>query len=371
MIGLDICINYLYPYIINMAEEMKNNKEIEEGEDDEELDREKRLEEETKLRMRFLKLKMRSLSNIDILLLGDAYHGDTSVEMLIEYKKKNEHFKINKLFLEHLHYRDEGNPPKSKIKIIETLKGFCHNIIGLETSQTSDDLLKVEGLMEAHKVARCTVTLPVWSEIIHRELKGGLNIACVGTSHLVQVEEEGKTVAALSSSLEKLGSSSESYAVCDWEETGVAEEDDWWSARGNKYTPNTSVESLPFLQAIDTDLVGNPLTWGRLSVITAAIEKLEEGGKKKKTCVLLGRAGCEECTRNGGRRGGIRRKRRKTRKKIQKYKKNHCRRKKNKIKKTRRKIYKKNKRKSRRSKSRRSKSRRSKSRLKKGALNTM
>ena len=41
---------------------------------------------------------------------------------------------------------------------------------------------------------------------------------------------------------------------------GVEEDDDWWSARGNKYTPNTSVESLPFLQAIDTDLVGNPLT---------------------------------------------------------------------------------------------------------------
>ena len=192
----------------------------------------------------------------DIVLLGDPGHGLNSIQMLIEYQADHQDFRIHTLFMENINYDDgrdyaligDGVLQHGREDTILRLIEFCDVIIGLETEETTGI-----GLNQ-----RCGACLPIWSDIIKRNIiPGNINIACVGTAHLVRVDEVDDAnqpiiIQALSQGLlappqaiplDRI----ESYAVVDYDAVND-DADNWQDVRDEEYRPQDGLDTLPFLQ---------------------------------------------------------------------------------------------------------------------------
>ena len=211
---------------------------------------------EAKLRKDGLNGTIATWADKDIVLLGDPGHGADSIQMLIEYQADNQDFKIHTLFMETLEYangRDytligDGVLPFGRQDTILRLIEFCDVIIGLETEETT----------EVGFNQRCGACLPIWSDIIKRHIvPGNINIACVGTAHLVRVNEvddanqpiiiqplyHGLHMDPQAIPMDRI----ESYAVVDYEAVNDGA-DKWDSVRDEQYQPQDGLDALPFLQ---------------------------------------------------------------------------------------------------------------------------
>ena len=192
----------------------------------------------------------------DIVLLGDPSHGEDSIQMLIEYQADHQDFGIHTLFIENIEYANGRNYaligggalPFGRQDIIMRLRGFCGIIIGLETEETT----------EVEFNQRCGACLPIWSDIIKQHMiPGDLNIACVGTAHLVRVNEvdnanqpiiiqplyHGLLMDPQAIPMDRI----ESYAVVDYEAVNDAA-DNWQDVRDEQYQPQDGLDTLPYLQ---------------------------------------------------------------------------------------------------------------------------
>ena len=192
----------------------------------------------------------------DIILLGDPGHGENSIDMLIEYYNKRQDLKIHTLFIENIDYNDGINYaeevnintlPVNRRETFNNLREFCTCIIGLETRDS----------LEIPYEKRCNACLKVWPEVIKEHFEpGNLNIACVGTAHLVKViekdeKEEDITVEPLSHGIstdlnipiDKISS----YAVVDYEDV-AADADSWQEAKDQEYKPKDGEDTVQFIQ---------------------------------------------------------------------------------------------------------------------------
>jgi hypothetical protein len=235
------------------------------------------------------------LYKTQILLMGDAQHGTISIEKLINFNKLSKNtFKIHSIFLESIPYNNGINYhpmnllqknitldllkkhgiEKNKVKYwLLPLSNICENIYGLEDDTTT----------KTEYNSRCSKCVNSWNKIIIKHSKIGLNIACVGTAHLVKLQEivdnkqvivpSLETVIRKNLKLSKNDKRIKSIAVVDAEDPKI-------NSIGH-YKPINTIGTVPFIN--NTFYNDNLLNSNTLNSNNSSPLNIKVMGKKYKT----------------------------------------------------------------------------------------